>query len=81
MKQKTSFKNNSLSLLDQIAFKLLECPIVMATKGVNLSLGPQLIADIGKMTHLSHRGAIVAFSGIGFLQTTSGITSNELSVQ
>ena len=33
-------------------------------EGVGPSLGPQLMAEIGDVTHFTHRGAITAFVGV-----------------
>lgn len=36
----------------------------MEMKGVGPSLGPQLMAEIGNVTHFTHKGAITAFAGV-----------------
>ena len=52
------------TLMNDIASKLPEYPIVMAMNGVGPSLGPQLIAEIGDVTRFTHKGAITAFAGV-----------------
>ena len=52
------------SLMNETASKLPEYPVVMAMKGVGLSLGPQLMAEIGDVTRFTHKGAITAFAGV-----------------
>ena len=52
------------TLMNETASKLPEYPVVMAMKGVGLSLGPQLMAELGDVTRFTHRGAITAFAGV-----------------
>lgn len=52
------------SLMNETASKLPEYPVVMAMKGVGISLGPQLMAEIGDVTRFTHKGAITAFAGV-----------------
>lgn len=52
------------ALMNETASKLPEYPIVMAMCGVGLSLGPQLMAEIGDVTRFTHKGAITAFAGV-----------------
>ncbi len=52
------------TLMNEIAAKLPEYPIVMAMKGVGPSLGPQLMAEIGDVTRFTHKTAITAFAGV-----------------
>ena len=52
------------SLMNETASKLPEYPVVMAMKGVGLSLGPQLMAEIGDVTRFTHKGAVTAFAGV-----------------
>ena len=52
------------TLMDETAAKLPEYPVVMAMKGVGLSLGPQLIAEIGDVTRFTHKSAITAFADV-----------------
>lgn len=52
------------TLMNETAAKLPEYQIVMNMKGVGLSLGPQLMAEIGDVTRFTHRGAITAFAGV-----------------
>lgn len=51
-------------LMNTTASKLPEYPVVMQMKGVGLSLGPQLMAEIGDVTRFTHKGAITAFAGV-----------------
>ncbi len=50
--------------MNKTASCLPEYPIVMAMCGVGLSLGPQLIAEIGDVRRFSHKGALTAFAGV-----------------
>ena len=50
--------------MNETASKLPEYPVVMAMKGVGLSLGPQLMAEIGDVSRFTHKGAITAFAGV-----------------
>lgn len=52
------------SLMNETASRLPEYPVVMAMKGVGISLGPQLMAEIGDVTRFTHKGAITAFAGV-----------------
>ena len=52
------------TLMNETAAKLPEYPVVMGMKGVGLSLGPQLMAEIGDVTRFTHKGAITAFAGV-----------------
>lgn len=52
------------SEMNLVASKLPEYPIVLDMTGVGVSLGPQLIAEIGDVRRFSHRGALTAFAGI-----------------
>lgn len=47
-----------------LAAQLPEYSIVMAMRGVGDSLGPQLMAEIGDVTRITHRNAITAFAGV-----------------
>lgn len=51
-------------LMNETASRLPEYPAVMAMKGVGVSLGPQLMAEIGDVTRFTHKGAITAFAGV-----------------
>ena len=51
-------------LMNAVASKLPEYPVVMAMKGVGKSLGPQLMAEIGDVSRFTHKGAITAFAGV-----------------
>lgn len=50
--------------MNETAATLPEYPVVMAMKGVGVSLGPQLIAEIGDVTRFTHKGALTAFAGV-----------------
>lgn len=50
--------------MNETASTLPEYPVVMAMKGVGVSLGPQLIAEIGDVTRFTHKGALTAFAGV-----------------
>ncbi|MCF1676302.1 IS110 family transposase [Tetragenococcus halophilus] len=52
------------TLMNETAAKLPEYTIVMAMKGVDPSLGPQLMAEIGDVTRFTHKSAITAFAGV-----------------
>ena len=52
------------TLMNETASKLPEYPVVMKMKGVGVSLGPQLMAEIGDVTRFTHKGAITAFAGV-----------------
>ena len=47
-----------------LAAQLPEYSIVMVMRGVGDSLGPQLMAEIGDVTRITHRNAITAFAGV-----------------
>lgn len=51
-------------LVNETADKLPEYPVVMGMKGVCPSLDPQLMAEIGDVTRITHKGAITAFAGV-----------------
>lgn len=61
-------------LMNETASKLPEYPIVMQTKGVDPSLGPQLMAEIGDVTRFTHKGTIIAFA-----EVDSGVRSEKHS--
>ena len=52
------------TLMNETAFKLPEYSVVIAMKGVGLSLGPQLMAEIGDVTRFTHKDAATAFAGV-----------------
>ena len=45
-------------------FQAPESPVVMAMKGIGISLGPQLTAEIGDVSCFTHKDAITAFAGV-----------------
>lgn len=51
-------------LMNKTASKCPEYPVVMAMNGVGISLVPQLIAEIGNITHFIHKGALTDFTGV-----------------
>lgn len=51
-------------LMNQTAAKLPEYPVVLAMSGVGVTLGPQLIAEIGDISRFSHKGALTAYAGV-----------------
>ena len=52
------------SIMYKTASKLPEFPVVMNMKGVDPSLGPQLMAEIGDVLRFTHKGALTAFAGV-----------------
>ena len=56
-----------------LASQLPEYSVVMAMRGVGVSLGPQLMAEIGDVTRFAHRGSITAFAGVDPGADQSGI--------
>ena len=50
--------------MNETASKLPEYPVVMAMKGIGPSLGPQLMAEIGDVTHFTHISTITAFARV-----------------
>lgn len=51
-------------LMNETVAKLPEYPVVMAMKGVDPSLGPQLMAEIGDVTRFTHKSALTTFAGV-----------------
>ena len=52
------------TIMNQTASQLPEYPVVMDMTGVGISIGPQLMAEIGDVTRFTHRSAITAFAGV-----------------
>lgn len=50
--------------MNDVASQLPEYKIVLEMTGVGVSLGPQLIAEIGDISRFTHRGSLTAFAGI-----------------
>lgn len=50
--------------MNETASKLPKYPIVMQMKGGWPITWPQLMAEIGNVTHFTHKGSITAFSGV-----------------
>lgn len=55
-----------------MAERLPEYPVVMSMYGVDASLGPQLMAEIGDVRRFHSKKALVAFAGIDALPYQSG---------
>ncbi|BAO08621.1 ISEnfa110 (IS110 family) transposase (plasmid) [Enterococcus mundtii QU 25] len=71
IKQAVSHLNSVAQIIEQlrkkmneVASQLPEYKIVLEMTGVGVSLGPQLIAEIGDISRFTHRGALTAFAGI-----------------
>ena len=58
--------------MDEAASMLPEYPVVMAMNGVDPTLGPQLMAEIGDVARFTHRGALTAFAGVDPGKNDSG---------
>ena len=52
------------SQMNSIASKLPEYEVVMGMTGIGISLGPQLMAEIGDIKRFSHKGALTAYAGV-----------------
>ena len=68
--------------MDETASMLPKYPVVMAMDGVDSTFEPQLMAEIGDVTHFTHRGALTAFAGVAPPpgKMTQGSTSRKASV-
>lgn len=58
--------------MNELASTLPEYPVVMDMNGVGITLGPQLIAEIGDVTRFTHREALTAFAGVDPVKNDSG---------
>jgi len=58
--------------MNRLAKQMPEYPVVMAMYGVGLSLGPQLMAEIGDVRRFAHRGSLTAFAGVDPMPNQSG---------
>jgi len=58
--------------MNRLAAQLPEYPIVMSLYGVGLSLGPQLMAEIGDVRRFARRGSLTAFAGVDPMPNQSG---------
>ena len=58
--------------MDQTASTLPEYQVVMAMDGVGVTLGPQLMAELGDVTRFTHRGAVTAYAGVDPRPNESG---------
>lgn len=56
-----------------LAAQLPEYPVVMAVRGAWVFLGPQLMTELGDVTHLALRNAITAFVGVDLDANQAGI--------
>jgi len=50
--------------MNRLTEQLPEYPMVMAMGGVGKSLHPQLIDEIGDVTHFAHKGSLSAYAGV-----------------
>lgn len=50
--------------MNRLARELPEYEIVMSLYGTGLSLGPQLMAEIGDVRRFAHKGSLTAFAGV-----------------
>jgi len=60
------------SEMNRLAAQLPEYPIVMDMFGVGISLGPQLMAEIGDIRRFAQRGSLTAFAGVDPMPNQSG---------
>ncbi len=58
--------------MNRIASLLPEYPVVMGMYGVGITLGPQLIAEIGDVRRFYNRKALIAYAGIDSCPYQSG---------
>jgi len=58
--------------MNRIASLLPEYPVVMGMYGVGITLGPQLIAEIGDVQRFYNRKALIAYAGIDSCPYQSG---------
>ena len=58
--------------MNETAAQLPEYLVVMDMDGVGLTLGPQLMAEIGDVTRFTKRGALTAFAGVDPRTNESG---------
>jgi len=58
--------------MHRLAEQLPEYPVVMSLYGVGLSLGPQLMAEIGDVRRFAQRGSLAAFAGVDPMPNQSG---------
>lgn len=58
----------------------LEYLAAMLMNGVGLSLGLQLIAEIGDVTRFTHREALIAFAGVDSGKNDSGQHAQKVCV-
>lgn len=62
--------------MQELASSLPEYPVVMKMFGVGLSLGPQLMAEIGDVRRFHSKKALVAFAGLDSPPDDSGQVTN-----
>ena len=58
--------------MKRLAEQLPEYPVVMGLYGVDDSLGPQLMAEIGDVRRFVHKGSLTAFAGVATGANQSG---------
>lgn len=68
------------SQMNSIASKLPEYEVVMGMTGIGISLGPQLMAEIGDIKRFSHKGALTAYAGVDPEVNQSGMY-NQISTR
>lgn len=66
--------------MNDIAAMLPEYEVVMSMPGVGISLGPQLMAEIGDIKRFNHKGALTAYAGVDPAVNQSG-TYKQLSTR
>lgn len=66
--------------MNSIASMLPEYEVVMSMPGVVISLGPQLMAEIGDIRRFNHKGALTAYAGVEPAVNQSG-THRQLSTR
>lgn len=54
----------TLAKMDRLASRLPEYPVVMAMEGVDASLGPRLMAEIGDVTRFPNTEALITYAGV-----------------
>ena len=50
--------------MQRLASMLPEYPVVLAMRGVGVTLGPQLMAEIGDVRRFPHKKSLIAFAGV-----------------
>ena len=60
------------SEMNRVAKELPEYAVILGIYGVGISLGPQLMAEIGDVRRFAHRGSLTAFAGVDPMPNQSG---------